>query len=482
MPKIAFAGLSVLTQIAIALQQLLLLPLLLRLWGKADTAEWFAVISFSMLASIADLGMRTLGLAELRAIEADDDPHSRKRFLSAWSWVRLFVPMVSLGLCAVSLLSPIADRPAALWPMLLILSAGLETLLIVRIIYLDTLGRYVAAEAVYAGFAAGRLILLVAVAGFFDPEQTDLAAIFLVTAMLALAVQELSLGGRRHLSLFAPLAPAARELAAIPYALAEPAANWVRLSLPVLVLYRIAVPEMVTLFIGLRAGFSLVRSTVSQASRVVSVEYVQTRERAPGRADAGLVLALAGTAILGGAVGVAVIADHGRLLALWLGPMDLANLVFVSLYFAISAPFYGHQAIIGVLLRIGRWRAVGRLLHGYALASFGIALVCLIFPDPTLYLLAAGLVEIGVGLGFFWLMSDVANPDAMWKSAAAAIVTAAVCLLWWLAVRVAPGLFETLRPIAGAWTLAALVATGAALACGLLMMSGTELRRLRKRT
>ena len=79
--------------------------------------------------------------------------------------------------------------------------------------------------------------------------------------------------------------------------MAEPVANWARLSLPVLVIASIAPDTAVTTYVALRAIYGAARTTVQQVARVASVEVLRLlgqRRMAPAESLLSLFLLFAG--------------------------------------------------------------------------------------------------------------------------------------------------------------------------------------------
>src|SRR5207248_5253452 len=163
------------------------------------------------------------------------------------------------------------------WRVALTLAYAIETLLIIRIVYLDTLGLYRGAEASYFMFAGLRLALAVPALLVLRLEANGLAWLFLATSVFALALQGwLVCREVRVLGIFAalPRRLSVRVLAVARYTLAEPCASWVRLSLPVLVIAAIAPAASVTTYVALRATFGAARATIQHLARFTSVEYL----------------------------------------------------------------------------------------------------------------------------------------------------------------------------------------------------------------
>ena len=54
-----------LTQGVLLLNQVVLLPIQIRIWGHLSTAHWYAMLAIATIVSVADCGLRTAGHAEL---------------------------------------------------------------------------------------------------------------------------------------------------------------------------------------------------------------------------------------------------------------------------------------------------------------------------------------------------------------------------------------------------------------------------------
>lgn len=400
-----FVSFAVGTQLILLLNQLLLLPLQIRLWGNAGTASWYSAVAIATLMTVADCGLRTAGHPELLQQVQQQDGAASERFCQTWAWVR-----ISLCAFAVLLLSAQIGYGAFHatwqqhpWPLLLTVAYALEAFLIVRIVFLDSLGAYRAAEAGYFMFAALRLILALPALMFLHWGPNRLSALFLATAAAGLLLQGQLCQIPEALRAFAPL-PARLNLNVLMqarYTIAEPCANWFRLSLPVLVVAAIATPAAVTLLVALRAVFGAARTSIQQIARVASVEYLRLRgAKQPDNADRVVSLAMLLTTFAGTALGTAIVADNLRLLGIWLPHAPRPLFQEISLAFAASAAFYSYQVIVAILFRTGRLAQIAHRQYAYILYAGAFGLLSRLIHSFQLYLALLVLAEIVLTCSF----------------------------------------------------------------------------------
>ena len=385
-----FFALTSATQFCLLVQQVLILPLMVRLWGGDLTAAWFVAIAIANLASVFDLGVRNAGHTDLVAGE-QGHPRAARAFGETWALARLLIGSLTvLCLLAQAVLS--AD------PWLagkLTVATALETTLVVRGTWFDTLGAFSRVEIVYLTMMVVRIVAMVLGLTVLQVSPQALAWIMVVTAGLALWGQSrllrspalaLSAGGFGAIRW--------RSFLVIRYVAAEPATNWMRLSLPVLVLASFTPPTFVTLFVALRAVFGLARQVVGQLARYASVQYVQRIETAPSTAHKIAMRAILGSTLIGVAVSSIVLADHGRALRVWLGH-ELLNSDGLAVSFSVGAIAYGYQVASGVMTRSGDVTRVARRHYVYLLFAAGTAvLVRFAVPSVSLYLTLLGLQEL----------------------------------------------------------------------------------------
>jgi hypothetical protein len=480
-----FFSTAALTQVVLMLSQLILLPIQIRLWGHSATAAWYSAVALAAITTVVDCGLRTAGHAELMRCTSRpaDELDARDYFRQVWAWIRILVSVVTVLLIAGDCFftTMILGHPYPFWKAALILAYALETVLIIRIMYLDTLGFYRGAEVSYFIFAALRLALAVPALLLLRLGTDGLAWLFLLTSALALALQ-----GRllcRRITLLSILAAPPRKLsfrilAVARHTVAEPCANWVRLSLPVLVIAAISTPAAVNTYVALRAAFGAGRTTIQQLSRVASVEYL--RFRADGRSAAAesllsIFVALAG--LIGTGVAAFIVADNMRILGLWLAHFDRSLFQNVALSFALSAAFYSYQIVLGLMFRIGELAWIARRHWAYVIYSALFAALASGTKSLPLYLIALPLSETLLSISFLVTGSTARIPfgpepgrRGLWTGFAGS----AVVLLFWLAARQNLGnIFATFSRADSAWTaLVLLCVLGAFAFSGYLSSAG----------
>lgn len=371
-----FFSVAVLTQIILALSQLVLLPIQIRLWGHGATAAWYSALAVATITTVVDCGLRTAGHAELVrfAKQGAGDPAAREYFQQVWGWIRILILLMTLALIAGdAAFTVFRGSPYPVWKAALTFAYALETLLIIRIMYLDTLGFYRGAEVSYLLFAALRLVLAVPALLVLRLQASGLAWLFLATSVVAIAFQgRLLCRPVRALGAFAalPRRLSFRVLAVARHTLAEPCANWVRLSLPVLVIATIATPAAVTTYVALRAAFGVGRTTIQQLARVASVEYLRLRDQ--GRAEAAeslLSIFVLAAGFLGTAIASFIVVDNMRVVGLWLTRFDRLTFQTIVVSFAPSAAFYAYQIILALMFRVGELAWAARRHYAYTIYS-----------------------------------------------------------------------------------------------------------------
>jgi hypothetical protein len=459
-----FFSTAALTQIVLMLSQLVLLPIQIRLWGQNATASWYAAVALATITTVVDCGLRTAGHAELMRFmsQQSDAVAARDYFRQVWGWIRVLVLLVTVALIVGdSVFSAVfkgEHYPA--WKAALTFAYALETVLIIRIMYLDTLGFYRGAELSYFIFAALRLALAVPALLVLRLEANGLAWLFLVTSALALALQGRLLCRRIGvLRVFAalPRKLSFRTLAIARHTVAEPCANWVRLSLPVLVIAAIATPAAVTTYVALRAAFGAGRATIQQLARVASVEYL--RFRADGRvaaAESLLSLFVLLAAFFGTAVAGFVVADNMRVVGLWLARFDRLMFQKIALAFALSAAFYSYQIVLGLMFRVGELAWIARRHWAYVIYSALFALFASQAKWLPLYLTMLAISEILLSASFLRPVTTKAmafGVEAGRRGLVAGFLGSTVVLLLWLAARWNLGhIFDGFSPANSAWT------------------------------
>lgn len=435
-----FMSLTLLTQLVLLLNQLVLLPLQVRSWGNGVTASWYAVLAVCALTTAADLGLRTAGHAELvRGAQAPFDKESRLRFSEIWGWIRLAMIVATVLLLAADALYQIGWARVAwpLWHGVLVLAIALETLVIVRVMYLDSLGLYRESEGSYLLLAASRFGFASLALVFLHASVATLAWIWLLTSLLGLAIQMPVCRRAGVLSLLEPL-PAKldlRSLVLARYTLAEPCSNWVRLNLPVIVLSIIAPPTVIVTYVALRALFGATRQMVQQLSRYASVEYLGLwREGRAQVAKAHLTFFVLFAALAGASGAGFIVVDNFRLTSLWLLKTDRLIFQTIALPFAAAATFYSYQIVAGLMLRRGEIAAIGRRQYAYILYSGLFALIALLTHSLAIFLLSLFLAEAMIASSFLFVLEDREDGFAASRGLLAAAWSAGLVLVLWLIV------------------------------------------------
>jgi len=462
-----FFSLAVLTQLTLMASQLVLLPIQIHLWGDSATASWYAAIAVANITTIADCGMRLAGHAELlRSLrESPADNTSTEHFRQVWAWIRMLVLAVTATLLVGDAIYCLVFQGTAypLWRGALVVACALETILIVRIMYLDSLGLYRGAEASYFIFATLRLALSFVGLIVFRMQATGLAWLFLASSVVAVLWQARVCARAGTLGLFEklPRKLSFRVLALARHTLAEPCANWVRLSLPVLMLTALAPAEAVTTYVALRAVFGVARSTVQQLARVASVEYL--RIRALGRdykAECILGTFVLVSVALGTALAAGVVADNLRILSLWLRHFDRRTFQSVVASFAAGAPFYGYQIILSLMFRVGQLGSVARRLYAFVLYSGLFAAVSLAFGSFHFYLVLVAVSEILLSASFMWpaLRVEERKVQAGYRGFETACLGSLLVLVLWSALMwSSANIFADVSMTSVGWALACLV-------------------------
>lgn len=392
-----FLSLTTATQVFLLINQLVLLPLQLRIWGSDVTAHWFVITALANLASVADLGLRSAGHAQLLSSVQDGDEAARLEFRRIWALARTLVIVVTGVLLAFEVAASLRHGAAPqLWVAAVIVTLALDTLGIVRGMWLDSLGHFSTVELLFLAMVATRVLLsIVALLAFHAPPAV-LAWIMLATAIGATVMQARVIRKPTSLALLAGGFSALRwrSLAVVRFVVAEPASNWMRLSLPVIVFAAISPPRFVTTYVALRAIFGLVRQVATQISRYASVSYVHRAMTNPDVADRIMSRSYLAITFVGIAMSSGVIMDHGRLLQIWLHGGDPRSESLISLSFAFGAVAYGYQVFAGVLMRSGDVVGVAKRQYVYLAASGMAAFVGYISGSGALYLALLAMQEL----------------------------------------------------------------------------------------
>jgi hypothetical protein len=440
-----FFSLAVLTQIILMLSQLILLPIQIRLWGHTATAGWYAAVAVAAITTVVDCGLRTAGHEELlQCVRHQGNHHaSVEYFRQIWGWIRILVLAVTLALIAGKAIDCVfTGSTYPVWNGVLTLAYALETVLIIRIMYLDSLGLYRGAEASYFLFAALRLSLAVPALLVLRLGPAGLAWLFLGTAAIALVLQgRLLCREVSVLGIFAALPHrlSIRVLAVARITVAEPVANWVRLSLPVLVISAIASPAAVNTYVALRAAFGASRQTIQQLARVASVEYLRFRAQERfDRAESLLSLAVVGGGLFCTVVSGLIVADNMRIMGVWLRHFDRLTFQMMMLPFVLSGPFYAYQIIVNLQFRVGELPWIARRHYFYVIYSGLFSILAATVKWLPLYLITLAISEIALPVMFMLPDSRKIRrvcTDAGRRGLVAASAGSVALLVLWLAAR-----------------------------------------------
>ncbi|MCB8882200.1 hypothetical protein ACELLULO517_18280 [Acidisoma cellulosilytica] len=437
-----FFSITLGTQLCLAVNQLILLPLQLRVWGQTETAYWLVILAIANLCSVSDVGLRSIGHAQLLSGTRQADPAGAAYFRQIWALTRgimlAFTAVVIMGAAL-----PIIRGSAAFqfWPFALIVTLSLDTLLIVRGYWLDTLGNFRLVEGLFLSMVACRNALSVVALLVFHGGPAALAYVMLGTGVAAVVAQAWLLRQPRSLGLFISGWPDIgwRIGRVIPLAIADPAATWIRFSLPVMILASMASPATLTTFVAMRALFSLGRQVISQLSRFASIRYAELVSRDADQADAimgGFILL---ATLVASAVSCVIIADHGRLLALWLNGGDPRLEPWIALSFAIGAAGNAFQVISATQMRTGKIRRVALCQYIYITASLLAAALGYWSGSTLVYLALLAAQEVLIGVVFMACLRG----RLLWVNGGAFLVALVAIALFWLAANLGLGwIFE----------------------------------------
>jgi len=387
----SFFSFAALTQLVLLLNQIVLLPVQLRVWGTETTASWYAAIALATITTFADLGLRTAGHAELLRFVNDGDDSGGFHVRQIWGWIRLLVCAITLSLLGWLLLQSLlhGGGSQALWKGVLTVAYAIETLLTIRIVFLDSLGHYNEAELTYFAFAILRFGFALPALVFLKLQPQGLAWLFLVTSSIGIVLQARLCKTPSLLGLLDPL-PNRLSFAVVARArhtLAEPLSNWLRLSLPVLVIASVSTPAAVTMYVALRAVFGAVRNTIQQLARVASVEYLRLRTAGQAEQATRLLIGFVQAAgVIGLAVGGVVIVDNLRLLGLFLKHFDRALFHVVVASFAFGGAFYAYQILVNVMFRAGNIATLAYRQYAFVLYSAASAAVAVLLQSLPVFL------------------------------------------------------------------------------------------------
>lgn len=424
------------TQAALVGMQLLLLPLQVRLWGSAVTAQWNGAIALASIVCAADLGLKSFGHSALSAA-APVDLHSDAEFTSVWAAIRLLI--AGIALLAVSAawgVSSPNSRYMPSWIVWLVLAFALECLMVSRGMYLDSLGRMADQEACYSLIVCTRLFGAVLALLAFDASPSTLAQIYALSALVGLAAQSRVIRDYPALRLMAGGfgSITGSTLRLLQYSIGYPLADWCRISMPVLVLGAVASAGIVNAFVALRAVFGFARAAAQHVSRYASVQYTAISNSSPDLRRQKLAVWCMVSIAFSTAFALGVVLDGGLLMSKWIPGTSTDLYDWVSLVFALNAPFFANQLLVMACMRAGGEGRAAKLQIAY------VALALL----ATVGGLIAGSVPIFLGM---WLLSElafaglvlaftrqqgVARPFLQWAMAGVALILACFLVVRWM--------------------------------------------------
>ena len=476
---LSFFSFAMLTQLILLLNQVVLLPIQLRVWGTAATASWYAGIALATITTFADLGLRTAGHVELLRFVNDHDESQGLYIKQVWAWIRMLVCGTTALLLAWLLVQGMfwGQRGEALWKCGLTVAYAMETLLIVRIVFLDSLGHYSAAECTYFVFASIRLGLALPGIWILHLQPAGLSAIFVASSAVGLVLQGRLCRGLGVLGLpdALPRRLSLAVLATARHTMAEPLSNWLRISLPVLVITELSTPVAVTTFVALRAVFGALRTTIQQVARVASVEYlrIQAAHRT-AQARAVLIGFVQGATFLGAAIGGVVIVDNLRILGLWLKDFDPGIFHMMVASFALSGAFYAYQIFVSVMFRGGELAAVAGRQYAFVAYSGLIAAIALLAHSLSAYLYMIVTSEALLAATFMLRRGGATNDHWLAGKRGLLAAVGGVAMLSVLCVAVQRdynGIFIRVSSMAAFASVLALVTLAAALATLLTLLN-----------
>ncbi|MCB8878171.1 hypothetical protein [Acidisoma silvae] len=437
-----FFSLTVGTQICLAVNQLVLLPLQLRVWGQTETAYWLVALAIANLCSISDVGLRSIGHAQLLSSVHYGDSSDARYFKQIWALTRGVMLGFTIAVIAGSALVCLTRaEPFQIWPLVLIVTLSLDTLLIVRGSWLDTLGNFRPVEGLFFGMVAFRNIFSVLALLVFHAGPAVLTYVMLGTGIGAVVAQASILKEPKSLGL---LVSGWRAVGwhiggVIPFAVTDPAAGWIRFSLPVMILATMASPVNLTTFVAMRALFSLGRQVIAQLSRFASIRYAEQISHDTDQAEAVMGGFILLATLAASAVACAIIGDHGRLLALWLNGVDPALEPWIALSFAVGAAGNSFQVISATQMRTGQIVRVALCQYIYIAASLVAAAIGYWCRSVLLYLALLAAQEVLIGIVFMSCLRG----RLLWLNAGAFLVALSATVLFWLAANF--GLGEIFR-------------------------------------
>ena len=450
---------AVLTQGVLLLNQIVLLPIQIRVWGTEGAAYWYSVMAVAAVTTAADFGLRTAGHAEI--VSHARDRQAGTEFQHLWAWIRILVFTITFFLVVVDFLwnEFHSGTPYPLWRPALLIAIALEMILTVRVGYLDSLGLYREAEGGYLQMAAAKLVLSVGALVIFQAPPVTLAWIWFLTGFFAIAQQSRLCSRLKLLRIFEPIPPglSIRTLATVRYTMADPCSGWVRINGPVVVLTLIAQPVVIVTYVAMRAVFGAARTTILQLSRYASVEYLALRQaRKFEQAEVHVTLSVLVAAFFASGVAGFVIADNGRLASLLLHKMDFQYYQEIAITFGLGGAYYSYQILQAVSRRSGEVERVAHRQYAYMACSVVFAGIALVAKSTLLWLLLMLTSDIMISLLVMLTGPGggiLSHTAAGRRGTAAATASFVILLAMWLVVHFEN--FDFLR----AWTVSAFTCT-----------------------
>ena len=231
---------------------------------------WYAAIAMATVTTVADLGLRTAGHVELLPPGAGEVSRSSGGVSADLGRIRVLVLLVTM-------VAMVVDGAYGWWRgvgtweitrILLTVAYAVEALLTIRIVYLDSLGVVQLSGMKLLSFPAVRLALAVPallVLKVLSPRVLSALPGHLVVRPVPCRAGCAPSPGRAPVCCGPfPSRLSLRTCSLARYTMAEPIANWVRLSLPVLVIAGIAPAAAVTTYVALRAIYGAARTTINK--------------------------------------------------------------------------------------------------------------------------------------------------------------------------------------------------------------------------
>jgi hypothetical protein len=443
-----FFSLTMLTQGVLLLNQVVLLPIQIRIWGHISTAHWYTMLAVATIVGVADCGLRTAGHAELiRYAHNPADEQAKTEFQHLWAWIRILIFVVTITVIGLDLSYTClyTKTPYFLWRAALVVGVALETIVYVRVMYLDSLELYRQAEAGYLLLAAVRLCLAIAALTFFHSPPNVLAWIWCLSGLFAIAHQSTLCRRIGLLRLSEPMPPGLsfRTLRIARYTMADPASGWMRAYVPVLVLSAIAQPVAVTIYVALRALFGTARQIILQLARYASVQHVWLKEsHQAALAETQFTLCVLFAAFFASVITGIVVADNFRLASLWLVRSDPTLYAQIAITFGLASPLYAYQIMQALMLRHGRVNEIARRQYLYIICLVVFSVIALLTKSVLLWLMLILIAEVTISLSFM-LRPPSAATSAGGRGFLAALASALLGVSLWLLVRFEP--FDFLR-------------------------------------